>query len=144
MSAHATPLQRVRALPARPLLLWMLAMLLVLKAAVPLLASASAMQRGVALAEVCSVYGVRVGMPHEHADAQSDAPAPKGSDHASGEHCTLTPVLGSGLLAASAIAAVLLRVPADVRTVQLVDVPPLPDASRGWLADRAHAPPFSV
>lgn len=42
----------------RPFVLWLLALLVLLKAAVPLLASAAATVRGVALIEVCSVYGV--------------------------------------------------------------------------------------
>jgi len=143
MSRQAIPLQLARTLRARPMLLWMLAMLVVLKAAVPLLAAASALQRGVTLAEVCSVYGVRI-VVIEQGDQGSGAPAHTPSEHAGGDHCALTPLMGGALPATPAVAAVLLHAPAAARTVPLADAPPLRDASRAWLAAHTHAPPPSV
>lgn len=59
MHAARPLLQHTRATALeRPFLLWLLALLVTLKAAVPMLASAAAAMRGVALVEVCSVYGV--------------------------------------------------------------------------------------
>ncbi len=59
-------------------LLWLLACVLVLRAAVPLLASASALLQGVPVAEVCAVYGVVV--------PPTEAEAPAGSEHAHHAH----------------------------------------------------------
>ena len=64
---HAAPpplLQSHRAAALeRPLVLWLLALVVLLKTAVPLLASAAAAMREVALVEVCTVYGVHTQPP---------------------------------------------------------------------------------
>jgi len=72
---------------------------LMLRAAVPLLASGAAQLRGVAVAEVCTVYGVAVGgashdahagQPHHDEQYPSrDQPSQPAATHAS-SHCALT------------------------------------------------------
>src|SRR5438046_66739 len=109
MPAHRHPLQHARALVARrPMLLWWFLALLLLKAAVPLIAASAAHHRGVNLADVCSVFGVRtVSIEHE----QQRAPQPQ-AEHAGDEHCGLAPALGAVLLGDVPKAAVVLHAPA--------------------------------
>lgn len=72
MPAASPLLQRHRAATLeRPLMVWLLALVVLLKAAVPLLASAAAAMRAVALVEVCTVYGVHtqpllLSLPQAH------------------------------------------------------------------------------
>ncbi len=129
--------------PARPVALparawaWLLVALVLLKAAVPLVATVAAARQGVALAEVCSVYGVRLVA----ADMGTSHPEPSpGSTHADEEHCVLGSLLGGAAPAAS-LAAQLLA-PVGRHTVAAMPQRPLPrDASRLWLMARLHAPP---
>ena len=85
--------------------LWMAVLALILRAGVPLLAAGAAQLRGVAVADVCEVYGVALPDPaeqqhaehhHHHADhARHDGH----SKNAHGDdHCALTAL---GALAAS-------------------------------------------
>lgn len=112
---------------------------LLLKAAVPMLASAAAQAQGKTLVEVCSVYGVRTIV----LDSQDGAPLPAhpdGSAAHGGEHCVL-----SGLLALSApeptgglptaTAAARRAVPAAL------GAPTPPDAASAWAARLRHGPP---
>jgi len=135
------PLQQLRALPARrPWLLWLLAWVLLLKAAVPLLAAASARERGVSLAEVCSVYGVRTVTLEQG----SESSKPAQSEHAGSEQCALTPLLATAVLTSPPVAAVLLHAPTQAQ-LQRPAVPlARADASLDWLAVQTHAPPLSV
>lgn len=137
-SWHLAPLQRLRALPARsPWLLGLLVFVVLLKAATPLLATLSARERAVSLAEICSVYGVRLVAIEEPADRSKQPP----SGHAGSEHCVLAPLLGAALLAAPVAPMVQLHAPAQAR-FQVPAKPPLPpDAGLAWLAGRTHAPP---
>src|SRR5439155_11246275 len=65
-------LQQLRALPARrSWLLWLLVLMVLLKAAVPLLAATTARERGVSLADVCSVYGVRTAALEQGSDTSN-------------------------------------------------------------------------
>jgi hypothetical protein len=69
--------------------LWVFAAALLLKSAMPFLASASAQMQGKALVEVCTVYGVSLVPTGGNSD---DGPA---SDHTlphTGEHCALTAI----------------------------------------------------
>lgn len=127
-----------RTLPhtARAVWAWALVLAVLLKAAVPGLAAAAAQARGVALADVCSVYGVRT-QPAEPAPPTDAAP------HA-GAHlgCLLAPLLGAAPLPAlpptltPATRAACLTPPALPRHPL-----PLHDASHRWLTLRLHAPP---
>jgi hypothetical protein len=135
------PLQLLRALPARrPSLVWLLALIVFLKAAVPLLAAASARERGVSLAEVCSVYGVRTVAPEQGLDT----PKPAQSEHAGSEHCALTPLLGTAVHASPPVAAVRLHAPAKARLQRPAEPLAQSNASFDWLVARTHAPPLPV
>lgn len=127
-----------RTLPrtARAVWAWALVLAVLLKAAVPGLAAAAAHLRGVALADVCSVYGVRT------VPAEPESPTDAGS-HA-GRHlgCALAPLLGAAPLP--------VLPPALVPTGPAASLAPptlrrhtaaLHDASQRWLTLRLHAPP---
>ncbi len=141
MPWHPIPLQRLRTLLARcPSLLWLLVFVVLLKVATPLLATLSARERAVPLAEICSVYGVRTVALEEPADASE----PLTAGHASSQHCVLTPLLGAAMLAAPVVAAVQLHAPAQTRFQAPAKSPLPPDAGLAWLAGRTHAPPSLV
>lgn len=138
MELATTPLQALRTLRSRrPALLWGLMLLLVLKAAVPWLAAVSAQQRGLALAEVCSVYGVRTIA----FDASSTDTTPTDPHNTGVEHCPLMPLLAGAMAATPTAALVELHAPAAARTPPPALAPLPPDASLAWLAGQTHAPP---
>lgn len=135
------PLQLLRALPARrPSLLWLLVLMVFFKAAVPLLAAVSARERGVSLAEVCSVYGVRTFAPEQGLET----PNPAQSEHAGSEHCALTPLLASAVLASPPVAAVRMHAPAQPQLQRPAEPLAQSDASLDWLVARTHAPPLPI
>ena len=117
--------------------LWAAVWALLLKAAVPMLATASAEWQGKTLVEVCTVYGVTT-VALDAADG-SPAPADHPGAHA-GEHCVL-----SALLALSTTEALVSTWP----SVQFAQAPPaLPtagdsrhDAQARWAAGLKHGPP---
>jgi hypothetical protein len=86
--------------PSSRFVLWAAMFALLLKAAVPLLASVAAQARGVPVAEVCAVYGVALPAAHDahaghHHHAQHEAPS-TGQEHErhglvthGGDHCAL-------------------------------------------------------
>lgn len=118
---------------------WAFALALLLKAAVPMLATVSAQWQGKTLVEVCTVYGVATVA----LDAQGGStPVPADHDGAhQGDHCAL-----SGLLALAApqpvardFAAVAApAAPAPVR----VAAAPVRDAEAHWIARLKHGPPI--
>lgn len=116
---------------------WALAFALLLKAAVPLLAAASAQAQGRALIEVCTVYGIAtVDVGTE--DGRHDLPA---GGHAGG-HCVLGAVVALGAPVAAAMAAVLPRAPEVGAAAPLAaDAPAAPDPDAAWAARLRHAPP---
>lgn len=119
--------------------LWAFALALLLKAAVPLLASVSAQWQGKSLAEVCTVYGVSTVA----LGTQDPAPVP---DHGDGvahgsEHCTLTALMALTVpepqtqppsLAPQRAGSTLVGHPA----------PRAPDACGTWMARLKHGPPL--
>lgn len=111
-----------------------LALALLLKAAVPLLAVAAADAQGKALFEVCSAYGVRTVVLDE-------APAPHPTDAAvhGGEQCVLASllVLGGG---APPVFEFVTATAASTATVA-AEVARPHDASARWLTGLKHAPP---
>lgn len=122
--------------------LWLVAFAFLLQGAVPLFATAAAKRQGVALAELCSVYGVRTVSADAAAADQDQTPAP--DRHAAKAHCPLGSLMGSLALAAP-VAAVVLHAPQQPRLRPFHAPRPLPaDASRLWLAGRLHAPPVPV
>ena len=115
---------------------WAFAFALLLKAAVPLLATLSAQVQGKALVEVCTVYGVATVA----LDGTPSAPAHDGAPSHAGEHCAL-----SAVVALSAPESPLPNLPRQV----LLQMPGLacstpvpPDASAEWAARLTHAPPL--
>jgi len=137
-SDHVAPWLRPFA-ARRPRLVWLLVFVVLLKAAVPLLAVSSARERGVSLAEVCSVYGVRT-VPDDQVSGSSK---PMQSEHASSQDCALTPLLGAALLGAPPLATVELHAPTRLLLAAPVEPLSLRDASFAWLAGRTHAPPLT-
>lgn len=116
--------------------------LLLLKAAAPMLASASALAQGRSVVEVCTVYGVSTRVIEADADAapargdrRDDAP---GAHH--GQPCVL-----SALAACAGPAMHELHVPAATPAPALAGplqgAPATPGACARWLAQRHHAPP---
>jgi hypothetical protein len=122
------------------LALWLAVCTLLLKAAVPMLASASAQAQGKALVEVCTVYGVKMVALE---GAQDSAPTEHAGTHGN-EHCALT-----ALLAFAAPEPAVLAVPAPSAAPTLV----LPvgsgmaasrDEAAAWAARLRHGPPTSA
>lgn len=118
------------------MLLWWLAGVLLLKAAVPLIAASAAHQRGVTLAEVCSVYGVRT----VSAEQYQSTPQPQ-AEHAGDDHCGLAPALGAVMLGDVPKSAVALHAPAAARAAPSPIFKLPPDRHLAWLLGRTHAPP---
>ena len=116
--------------------LWVFAAVLLLKAAMPMLASASAHAQGKAVVEVCTVYGVSLVA----LDGQDPAPATDHlADHGN-EHCALSALTAlleppTGLL--PALPAVQPAEPAARGQARLF----APDASAEWVARLKHGPP---
>lgn len=115
-------------------ILWVFAAALLLKAAVPFLASASAEWQGKSVAEICTAYGVvTVPMPQ---DGSSHEPA---AAHG-GEHCAL---LALPSLAAAPAQVVLPGpglAPAAAPAVAPCDEG-RPHACATWVARLKHGPP---
>ena len=124
---------------------------LLLKAAVPLLATAAAHLQGVAVAQICDVYGVRTVLPadpHDHASHQADAHA--GHDHSgtagshggaadASTHCVLV-----ALGAMAAWQATAMPVHHAVEPAHAVPEPAQArrhDATALWVARMKHGPP---
>jgi hypothetical protein len=116
--------------------LWVFAAALLLKSAMPWLASASAQMQGKALVEVCTVYGVSLVPP----GAGDPDPA---RDHAAGpagEHCALgalTP-FAAAPLPASLLPAPMAQGASPPRAHPSSQAP---DACATWVARLKHGPP---
>jgi hypothetical protein len=115
--------------------LWVFAAALLLKAAMPLLASASARLQGKALVEVCTVYGVSLVAPTGQEPARDH-----GVPHSS-EHCALTALAAMAAPELPALDAVR-RAP--VQDVLLQTGKPssrVRDTCAAWVARLRHGPP---
>jgi len=136
---------------------------LAFKSFIPLLAAVAAHMQGKEVADICSIYGVRLAGGHTHVHGGSHAmahtagmamsathgdessPEDAPADHASHgqDHCALTG------LAVCAVLALALFTFADwdgrePTRVFLADAPELSrDASARWLTSRVHAPPLA-
>ena len=128
---------------------------LVLKSAVPLLASVAADLQGKGVAEICDVYGVALpsrasasaegAHAHHHHHAHHDAgggtsdSSPSGPHR--GDHCALTAL---SVFAPPDAAALAVAVPrsADAPTPRVrIAAARTPDAAARWAARLGHAPP---
>jgi hypothetical protein len=118
--------------------LWLFALALLLKAAVPMLASAAAEMQGKTLVEVCTVYGIKtVAVDGGHADE----PAPAGHAGHGAEHCALAGVVAGGALEAPSSDV---HVAGGCCTDLPTPPPPQPappDACAAWVAQLKHGPP---
>ncbi len=114
--------------------LWAFAAALLLKSAMPWLASTSAQLQGKTLVEVCTVYGVSL-LPQ---GGDHDAPA-HASDHGS-EHCALSAltVLAAGAPPAPAPTNLLRH---SVQRPRVHRSSQAPDPSAIWAARLEHGPP---
>lgn len=119
--------------------LWVFAAALLLKSAMPWLASASAQMQGKTLVEVCTVYGVSLVPQGDN----GHAPAPDHASDRGGDHCALTAL--AALASAdppdltAAPAPALAAVPMPRRATS-----PPRDASAAWVARLQHGPPRFV
>ena len=109
---------------------------LLLKAAMPMLASAAAQAQGKALVEVCTTYGVSL-VPLDG----GDVPSP--SDHAvghAGDHCVLgaLAVLAAPELPGLSVAA---APPGETPRPGVPASSPARDACATWAARLQHGPP---
>jgi hypothetical protein len=122
---------------------WLLVLAFLAKAAVLLVATAAAKQQGVALAEICSVYGVRTVAVDWGAQDSDKTPA-AGQHNPDGAQCVLSSLLGS-----EPPPVVAAPMPREVKQPLLSRraIGPTPqgiDASRRWLAAQLHAPPAAL
>lgn len=122
---------------SRPLRHWTIftaVFALLLKAAVPLLASTAASLHGTAVAQVCSVYGVRLAPQAEHnADHDADPAGAHGDNH-----CALTALAA---LAPHAVNDLALPAAATQAEPRLPAVSSFHDAAALWAARMWHPPP---
>ena len=134
--------------------LWAAVCVLLLKAAVPMLASAAAALQGVSVAEVCTVYGVAIPDPHAahgaHAGEHAHHHHGQGHDHSghalaahAGDHCALTAL--AALAAPDApVTDVPAPAPAVLHVAQAVCQRSAPDDCALWAARLKHGPPLSA
>ena len=117
---------------------WVFAAALLLKAAMPMLASASAHVQGKAVVEVCTVYGVSLVA----LDGQDQAPAPA-TDHLAAhgdQHCALSAL--TALIEPHVGMRLALPAPLPIEPARRALAPPLAaDASAAWIAQLKHGPP---
>ena len=114
--------------------LWAAVCALLLKAAVPMLASASAQMQGKALVEVCTVYGVAM------VALGDQGPQPEhGSTHAS-DHCALTALMSLAAPGVSMPMAVAVHASTPPQLGE--PAPSAPDATATWVARQKRGPPF--
>ena len=114
---------------------WVFALALLLKAAVPLLAAQAAQWQGKALADVCTVYGVATVA----ADGTNPTAGHEGGVAHAGEHCAL-----SGWVVLASAGPPSMAVP--VQTVATVGQAGATstwqrDACAAWAAQLQHGPP---
>jgi hypothetical protein len=122
----------------RRLALWGFALALLLKAAVPMLASAAAEVQGKSLVEVCTVYGVKT-----IAVDGSEATEPASGQHQphGAEHCALGGLIVGGALEAPATDARVAASSCTVLPTPSQPQPAPPDACATWIAQLKHGPP---
>jgi hypothetical protein len=119
--------------------LWAAVCALLLKAAMPVLATGAAKARDVAVADICSVYGVVALQPVSHPQGSDGQGSPDGTQHAL-DHCALT---GLATLAFFGDAEPP-QLPADEAAAapQIgVPCPAARDDCAAWAAQLHHGPP---
>ena len=118
--------------------LWAFALALLLKAAVPMLASAAAGVQGKTLVEVCTVYGVAMlPLNGDRGPGPADAPV---AAH-TGDDCALGAMLAlAGPAPARTVTAADHQPAEPAATSRTASAPPR-DAVAAWASRRQHAPP---
>jgi hypothetical protein len=119
--------------------IWAFAAVLLLKAAMPLLATASAHAQGKTLVEVCTVYGVAL-VP---LGGQGGEPAPDPAAAHGGEHCALTALAVSALAGPQTLGAVTGAQPDDATAPESAPTRAR-DACASWVARLGHGPPATA
>lgn len=130
--------------PRRLSLCWLVLMLL-LKAALPLLAASAAQAQGKTLVEVCTLYGVKtvvldaagkvLGEASDLGDEHTDKAAP------SGEPCVLAAVVAYAAVGREGSSDVLPSSSPDLIPPATAPPRPVLDAAALWAARLHHAPP---
>ena len=116
--------------------LWAFAAALLLKSAMPWLASASAQMQGKTLVEVCTVYGVSLVAPNgKGGEPMPDHP----SDHGS-EHCALTALTAFSTVEPPTFAPAKVE-PREAVAPRAHRSSQAPDACATWVARLKHGPP---
>lgn len=118
------------------LALWLAVCALLLKAAVPMLASASAQAQGKTLVEVCTVYGVATVALDDSGQGAPDHAAP----HAGGDHCALNALMALATPEPAVLATSVPPQPARPLVPARATAVPR-DASAAWAAGLKHGPP---
>jgi hypothetical protein len=118
--------------------LWLFAAALLLKSAMPFLASVSAQMQGKALVEVCTVYGVSL------VPAAGDNPAPtpatdQAGDHAR-DHCALSALTALATPAPASLTPMAVA-PRPATSPPARQLDRAPDATAAWAARLEHGPP---
>ena len=123
-------------LPSPRWALWAFAVALLLKAAMPLLATASAHAQGKTLVEVCTVYGVAL-VPLA---GQGEEPATGHDAQRGAEQCALTALVALASDELPALGIVPVRA-GQAAAMRAYAPPPACDACAAWAACLQHGPP---
>lgn len=116
--------------------LWAFAAALLLKSAMPFLASASAQLQGKALVEVCTAYGVELAPSTRDSH---ELPTDRAPGHGS-EHCALT-ALSALATAEPPVVAPMPLAAGHVISLRAHPSSSAPDACAAWVARLKHGPP---
>jgi hypothetical protein len=116
--------------------IWVFAAALLLKSAMPWLASASAQMQGKTLVEVCTVYGVSL-VPVGDAGRE---PAPDHPSAHGSEHCALSALTALAQVDPPALATAPV-LPRDASPPRAHLSSQAPDACATWVARLKHGPP---
>jgi hypothetical protein len=117
--------------------LWAFTAALLLKSAMPLLATASAQLQGKQLVEVCTAYGVSLVA----VSGEAPQPVPDPATEHSNPHCVLTALTVLAGMDPLAQAPLRSLPPAGAAPPLAHPAPQAPDASTTWVARLKHGPP---
>jgi hypothetical protein len=120
--------------------LWAFAAALLLKTAMPLLASVSAQVQDKTLVEICTVYGVSLVAVSEHGDETAPAPASETGGAHRADHCALS-ALPALATAPPAAAVPVPGVTHGAPVPRARWAAHVPDACADWVALLKHGPP---
>ena len=120
---------------------WLVAAALLLKAAVPLLATAAAQVQGRALVEICTVYGVQtIALDEQGRTPGNEAPGHDDGVRHDGGHCLLGGVPALAAPASVGVPGAPL-LPGEQPLLLRRTPPHAPDGALRWVARLKHGPP---